>query len=464
VGITKSQPRIRIPPPLNKRRRKRRRGSSSLRIATGLGILLAAGLGYSLWRWDFLHAEAASAAILVAAPEAPDPVLPSSDPLSDIDIIEGKIGRGETVSTSLMARGIDVGRIQQIVEALRKEFDFRFTRAGDTYTLKLMRKTGEILSFEYRRSPLEVYVVTRGEDRGLTSFRRENAPTGQVARLGGAVPGARGGSLFSALEAAGESSALGGYLGEVFAWQLDLYEAQAGDRYRILVEKSKEGEEIRYGRILAAEYEGAGGAYRAFWYIDPDGRGDYVDEQGQYLKRPFLRSPLKFAPIGGDLPSRQEGEKGTEYQAPVGTPVLSVGDGIVDFAGERPGEGLTVILAHTDGYRSTYTHLSRLSPGLKKGVLVNQRRVLGYVGGSTRSPEGKTTGRLGFRLEQGGKLYDLATQPPSRGASVPPRHRSHFETFLPDQLAALAAVEIKVSKEEAAIPTPPREEAAPKRP
>lgn len=452
IGKSK-QPRIIIPPPQNRRRRKRRGSSGmSLGLLTLLGAGAAAGLGYLLWQGDYLEPhEAVAAAIVVSAPELPDPVVATSDPLSDIDVIEGKIGKGETVSTSLTARGLDMQRIHQITEALKKEFDFRFTRAGDTYTLKLARKNGEVLSFEYRRSPLEIYMVTRGEDRALTSFRREVAPGGQLAGIGGAVSG----DLFTTLEALGESSALGAYLGEIFSWQLDLYETKEGDRFRLLVEKGKEGDEIRYGKISAAEYERGGKALKAFWYIDPEGHGNYVDETGAYLRQPFLKTPLKFVPIEGERPSRREGSKGeTEYLAPAGAPVVAVGEGIVETAGERAGQGLVVVLVHTDGYRSTYSHLGKLAPGLKKGVLMNQRRVLGYVGG------GRSGARLSFQLEQTGKAVDLPTLPLSRGGSIPKRHRAHFDAFLEQQLAALSSVAMKDNKEAAATQKAPQGDVA----
>src|SRR5262249_29537528 len=173
------------------------------------------------------------------------PVRAPADPLSDVGLVEGKIGKGETVSASLRARGLDTGRIGQIVEALRREFDFRYSRSGDTYTLKLARKTGEVLAFEYHRSPTEIYVVTRDDDGLLRSFKKEEAAAaGAVTGVGGVV----GDSLFSTLEALGESSDLGSYLGEVLAWDVDLYSARKGDRFRLLVEKGEDEGSTRYGR------------------------------------------------------------------------------------------------------------------------------------------------------------------------------------------------------------------------
>jgi murein DD-endopeptidase MepM/ murein hydrolase activator NlpD len=451
VPVARRDAKIRIPPPPPNRRRRRRRRGAGPYLAAGAATFAAALL--LLGRDRLWTAAAATPAIVVAAPDIADPIRAPDDPLSDVDLIEAKIGKGETVAASLRARGLDKRRIDQIVDALRHEFDFRASRPGDSYTLKLARKTGHILSFEYRRGPLDTYVVTRDDAGGLSSFKKEAAPSAEISGVGLVV----GASLTSSLEALGESGDLGSYLGEVLAWDVDLYAAAPGDRVKLLVERR--GEEPRYGRIVAAEYSGAAGKVTALWYLDPEGRGEYVDERGHYLRRPLLRSPLKFMPLEGDRPRSTPVKGGLEFLAPAGTPVVAISDGVVVSAGERGPDGLAVTLEHPDGSRSTYAHLSRVVPGLKPKVLVNQRRVVGYVGQTGRA----TTPKLGFRVERGGRALDIADLSSSRGGSVPSRHRAHFEAFAKDQLAALAAVAIH--EREGAIPpaTPSDAQASPAR-
>lgn len=428
----------RAPPPNRRRKRKpaRREGGGPLFLVVfGLAFLVA------LFSWGFSLKDSSNAAavMLLAEPSLPDPVQIDEDPLADADVIEGTLGKGETLKQSLKARGVAKDKVEEITSAMRDAFDFRITRAGDSYTLKQARKTGEILWFEYGRSALEVYRLYRDPEGRLTRFHKEALPAGQVVAVGSAVEG----SLFSSLRALGETDALGVYLAEVFAFDLDLYEAAPGDNFRLLVEKSGE-EPTRYGRILAAEYKRAGESFFAFWYVDPEGYGHYVNEKGAYLRKSFLRSPLKFVPLEGEGPVRDA----SSYRVPAGLPVVAVGEGeIVTLKEEN--EGFRLIVAHAGGYQTHYTQLSRLAPGIREGVIVNPHRILGYTGAEDQNGEGT----LGFFLERAGERLDLPSFP-LRTRSIPERHRAHFEIFLQEQLAALSTVAIKDSKEEAAQTTP----------
>jgi murein DD-endopeptidase MepM/ murein hydrolase activator NlpD len=174
---------------------------------------------------------------------------------------------------------------------------------------------------------------------------------------------------------------------------------------RMVVEKVyADGKLLRYGDVLAAEYEGAAvGRKRLFRYTTPDGHTSYFDEGGQSARRGFLKSPLKFANITSKFGNRRHPvlgynrlHRGVDYGAPSGTPVWSVGDGQVRHAGWHGGCGKTVIVRHRNSLETVYCHLSGIA--VSTGKPVSQKQVIGWVGST-----GMSTGpHLHFEVKRGG--------------------------------------------------------------
>ena len=198
------------------------------------------------------------------------------------------------------------------------------------------------------------------------------------------VSGEVEGSLFQAVTDAGEKPELAMRLAEIFGWDLDFYtDPRPGDTFRVVVEKKTfaNGETAAYGRILAAEYNNAGHAYRAILFRGPSGAPAYYTPDGKSMKKAFLHSPLKFAaPITSHFslhrfhPILKEyrAHLGIDYGAPTGTPVQTIGDGRVIFAGMKGGDGNLVKVQHTNGYTTYYMHLSRIL--VRDGQRVEQGR------------------------------------------------------------------------------------------
>src|SRR5207247_8547764 len=173
-----------------------------------------------------------------------------------------------------------------------------------------------------------------------------------------------------------------------------------------------------YGRILAAEYENAGRRYQALLFHDPAGRPGYYAADGKSLQKAFLRSPLKFgAPVTSHFSRSRfhpilkiyRPHMGTDYGAPVGTPVQTIGSGRVIFAGRKGGEGNMVQIAHFSGYETMYLHLSRMF--VRTGEHVEIGKTIGLVGST-----GLSTGpHLDFRILQKGqyKNFERLGLPPS---------------------------------------------------
>jgi murein DD-endopeptidase MepM/ murein hydrolase activator NlpD len=167
---------------------------------------------------------------------------------------------------------------------------------------------------------------------------------------------------------------------------------------------------VRYTRVQAAEYDNAGRVFRAVLFRDPAGRPAYYAPDGKSLKKAFLRSPLKFgAPITSRFSrsrfhpvlKRHRPHLGIDYGAPVGTPVQTIGDGRVVFAGTKGGAGKMVHIRHVNGYETMYLHLSRIF--VRAGERVSQGDRIGLVGAS-----GLATGpHLDFRILQHGSYRNF---------------------------------------------------------
>jgi murein DD-endopeptidase MepM/ murein hydrolase activator NlpD len=228
---------------------------------------------------------------------------------------------------------------------------------------------------------------------------------------------------------AGEKPELAMRLAAIFGWDLDFYtDPRPGDTFRVVVEKKTlaNGTLVDYGRILAAEYNNAGHAYRAILFHGPTGAPasakatagrpalEYYTPEGKSMKKAFLHSPLKFAaPITSHFSlhrfhpilKQYRAHLGIDYGAPTGTPVQTIGDGRVIFAGRKGGDGNLVKVQHSNGYTTYYMHLSRIA--VRPGQRVEQGQRIGLVGMT-----GLATGpHLDFRIERRGQFLNFERLP-----------------------------------------------------
>jgi len=243
----------------------------------------------------------------------------------------------------------------------------------------------------------------------------------EVAVVGGQLEN----SLFNAVENVGESPELAMRLAQIFGYDLDFYtDPRKGDTFRVVIEKKKyrTGETASYGKILAAEYDNAGKKYQALLFHDDQGHSAYYTAEGKSLQKAFLHSPLKFAaPVTSHFSKARfhpilkvyRPHLGTDYGAPIGTPVQSIGSGRVEFAGNKGGDGNMVKIVHSQGYETMYLHLSKIL--VRIGEHVEIGRTIGLVGMS-----GLATGpHLDFRISQRGQFlnFEKLGLPPSEPVS-----------------------------------------------
>lgn len=228
-------------------------------------------------------------------------------------------------------------------------------------------------------------VVERQEDGGFAS-RVETAPLTTGSRLAGGVIRS---SLFAATDAANIPDAVAVQLAEVFSGDIDFRRAlRKDDRFSVVYETLEaDGEPLRSGRVLSAEFRNGGKTYAAVWFQEPGAaKGSYYTLDGESLRRAYLASPVEFSRVSSGFAMRLHpilntwrAHLGTDFAAPMGTPVRTVGDGVVDFAGVQNGYGNVVFVKHRNQPHVTvYAHLSRID--VHKGQAVEQGQKIGAVG------------------------------------------------------------------------------------
>jgi murein DD-endopeptidase MepM/ murein hydrolase activator NlpD len=227
--------------------------------------------------------------------------------------------------------------------------------------------------------------VERKDDRFTA---REQAPDAAVQLL--MTSGEISSSLFAATDAAGLSDPVAVQLAEIFSSEIDFHrDLRPGDRFSVVYEGMfSDGEFVRTGRILGAEFSNQGRVLRAIYYQARDGRGGYYTPDGRSMRKVFLRSPLEISRVSSGFslarfhPILQtwRAHKGVDYAAPVGARVRATADGYVQFLGKQGGYGNVIILRHGNGYSTLYGHLSGFAHGIGVGRRVNQGDVIGFAG------------------------------------------------------------------------------------
>ncbi len=328
---------------------------------------------------------------------------------------EKRVPSGENFAAALQKFGLSAEEAANASAAAQRTFNLRQVRAGNTITVGRSVE-GTLREIDYKIDADRMLKIVP-EDRGFTAEIREIPSRMEIAAVVGRVDD----SLFNAVEDTGESAELAMRIAQIFGYDLDFYtDPRKGDTFRIVLEKKKyvNGQTAGYGKILAAEYENAGKKYQALLFHDPTGRPGYYSADGKSLQKAFLRSPLKFgAPVTSHFSRARfhpilktyRPHMGTDYGAPVGTPVQTIGSGRVVFAGRKGGEGNMVQVAHSNGYETMYLHLSRMF--VRTGEHIEIGKTIGLVGST-----GLSTGpHLDFRILQKGqyKNFEKLGLPPS---------------------------------------------------
>src|SRR6202790_794997 len=328
---------------------------------------------------------------------------------------EKRVPAGENFAAALEKLGLTADEAAGATGAAQHAFNLRQLRAGNTITVGRTME-GTLREIDYKIDPDRVLKIVP-KDAGFSAEVKGIPSRKDVVVVSGRLED----SLFRAVEQAGESPELTMRLAQIFGYDLDFYtDPRRGDTFRVVLEKKKyfDGKTAGYGKILAAEYDNGGKKYQALLFHDERGQAAYYAGDGKSLQKAFLRSPLKFAaPVTSHFSNARfhpilktvRPHMGTDYGAPIGTPVQAIGSGRVLFAGLKGGEGNLVHIAHSNGYETMYLHLSRMY--VRAGEHVEIGKTIGLVGST-----GLSTGpHLDFRILQKGqfKNFEKLGLPPS---------------------------------------------------
>lgn len=339
-------------------------------------------------------------------------------------VAERRVRRNQTFADLLLNEGVAYRDIVRLADETRDVFDVRDIRAGRSYRVYRNPWLERARFLVYRPDAVR-YVVfdVRYPERSRIGKR----PVSVAWKTAG---GTITSSLYEALQASGARAQLAMRLSEVFAWQIDFFRIQRGDQFRVVYEeRTVDGQSIGPGDIVAAYFIHREQTYYAYRFDDGEG-SEYFDEDGQSLRRELLKAPLRFSRISSRFTNRRyhpvlkryRPHHGTDYAAPTGTPVHSVGDGVVQFAAYKGYNGNYVKVRHNATYTTGYLHLSRIAEGVRPGTQVKQGETIGYVGNT-----GLSTGpHLDYRFWKNGQAIDpySVELPPAR--PVAPQHMTAF--------------------------------------
>lgn len=289
------------------------------------------------------------------------------------------------------------------------------------------------------------------DERSFNRLVLERAAQGMSSRMevGQLTPSTRlasgeiRSSLFAATDAANLPDSVAVQLAEMFSNDIDFRrDLRVGDRFSVVYESLEaDGEPMRAGRVLSAEFVNAGRSHDMVWYEEPGQKGAYYGFDGQSTRKSFLGSPLAFTRVSSGygmrfhpISGKQKAHLGVDYAAPTGTPVRTIGDGVVTFAGVQRGYGNVVEISHKDDQSTLYAHLSRID--VRKGQRVGQGDLVGAVGST-----GASTGpHLHFEFRVGGQHQDpLMIARNSENIPISPALRARFDAVAQAQRQQLDA-------------------------
>ena len=329
-------------------------------------------------------------------------------------------------------------------------------RAGRNVTLEASGNNN-LVQLQARWSPeddgmfkrLTVSKTTEGFQSSI-----ETLPLTASSRL---ASGTIASSLFAATDESRIPDSVAIQIAEIFSGDIDFHRAlRKGDRFSVVYEALEgDGEPLRAGRVLSAEFVNAGKSFQAMWFQEPATsgaavastashsltKGGYYNLAGESLHRSYLASPMEFSRVTSGFKMRfhpifqtWRAHTGVDYGAATGTPVRSVGDGIVEFAGVQNGYGNVIMVKHNNSDTTLYAHLSRIN--VRRGEHVTQGEHIGAVGAT-----GWATGpHLHYEFRINGVYRDpLTIARQSEAVSVAAAFKPMFEASAAQVRAQLAA-------------------------
>ena len=354
-----------------------------------------------------------------------------------LDCVEGKVKNGQFFSTLMMKLGLSAQQAYDLTLACDGVFDVKGLRVGNGYKAYYSDEILEYVVYERNRTsnvvftcqpPYEAKVI----EKPITTHKRYADVTINT-------------SLWVDMREAGVSPELIISLSDIYAWTVDFFGLQKGDRFRVLYdERLCDGEVVAVDTVRYAIFTHNKQNFPSVMFNQGDGGNIYWNDKGESMRKTFLKAPLKFSRVSSGfsyarkhpVTRKVQPHTGVDYAAPKGTPVMTIGDGTITSMKYEGAGGNTIRIRHNSVYSTAYLHLSGYAKGLKVGQRVSQGQVIGYVGSTGRS----TGPHLDFRVwKNGSPINPLKMQSPpaepikkekmKEFTAVYERYRSQIDTI-----------------------------------
>lgn len=314
--------------------------------------------------------------------------------MNDFEVVQDTIKDGDSFGAIMLRNKIDYPKIAMIAETYKDTFDVRRIVKGKPYViLKSKDSTNATEVFIYQNDPINYTVIDfRGD---VVAYNKKQ----KVKYVTREASGVINSSLSEAILQQGIDYNITNSLSEIYAWSIDFFRLQKGDKFKVIYKEKYINDTIYAGagQIEAAFFEHNGEPFYAFNYVTDSVRNirEYYDHEAKNLRRAFLRSPVQFSRISSRYNlnrriafygNKVRPHKGTDYAAPQGTPILATANGTVEESTRRGGNGKYVKIKHNSTYSTQYLHMK--AQNVKKGQYVKQGDVIGWIGmtGNTSGP------------------------------------------------------------------------------
>lgn len=370
--------------------------------------------------------------------------------LEDYLVVRDTVKRGDSFGELMIKNKVDYPKIAKVSEDYRDTFDVRKIRVGKPYLILKSKDTTEGAQVFIYQNDLINYTVVDFRDSVLAYKDRK-----QVKYVQKEAAGIIETSLSEAILDQGIDYNVTNDLSEIYAWTIDFFRLQKGDKFKVIYKEKYINDTIYAGAepIESAYFEHNGTPLYAFAYESDSLKNiiDYFDDEANNLRRTFLRAPVKFSRISSRYNLKRKiryygykvrPHRGTDYAAPVGTPIMATADGTVTESTRKGGNGKYVKIRHNGTYSTQYLHMRKQK--VKRGEFVRQGDVIGWVGmtGNTGGPH------VCYRFWKNGRQVDPFREKLPAAEPLPEEVRPDYFKFISPQKAQLDCIEFPEKPDE----------------
>ena len=327
---------------------------------------------------------ATSDSIIEPAVSELDTVLQQQDPSQLENWVYYSVQPEDNLTTLFTRAGLTYTDVHYVIGATREEPVFN--RLMPNEKIGLLIRSGHLLKIQYIVNPLKTVLLTRTDKSNYHVETLQREPVISYKSVAGRIEN----SLFVDALNAGLSNNMTMNFAKVFAWDVDFsQDLQPGDKFKVVYEEMTiDGEKIKDGNIVAAQFDIGGQSLIGIFYRDSDGGVGFYTPDGHSMRKAFLRMPVEFARISSKYNPRRKhpilnkirAHKGVDYAAKRGTPIMASGNGKIVYRGRKGSFGNTIVIQHGTSFNTLYAHMSRFNKAFKLGSRVQQGQVIGYVG------------------------------------------------------------------------------------